>query len=390
MEYFGCEGFEQEYFSDGLAEELLNTLAGFGSLKVAARTSSFAFKGQQADIRHVGEVLGVAMVLEGSVRKSGNSLRITAQLIDASSGFHLWSATYDRELTETFAIQDDIAGKIMEALQVHLETGQTVLVSSTNSTQAYDHYLKGLQAMHRRTEESVKAAQLHYTAATTADPDYAVAWAGQALATYLLADKGYGDTPWEQAEALSRSLVERALALDPDLAEAHAVVALLLDDEFRYDEALASNALAIAAKPGFAEAYLWRSNTLRSIGRIREADEAIERAFQLDPLHPSIINVRRLRQCWFFAEPLSEGELEEMLANKKDVPPVVTLSCLARVGSYARAVELAQQNELDYMADLWDLINLKDCESPISGKLIEVKRIVRLVACRNDTKALND
>jgi TolB-like protein len=378
---------DQEYFSDGLTEELLNTLAGFNSLKVAARTSSFAFKGKQPDIREVGHLLGVATVLEGSVRRAGTRLRITAQLIDASNGFHLWSETYDRELTDIFAIQDDIASKIMEALEIHLETGETVTVSSTSNTKAYDHYLKGLQAMHRRTRESIESAQRHFTAATAADPDYAPAWAGQALAVFLLSDDGYGTTPAQQANALSLSLVERALVLEPELAEAHAVVALLSESEYRYDEALASNARAISAKPGLAEPYLWRSNILTATGRIREADEARERAFLLDPLHPSIIRSRAVRKCEFFASPMSEEALSKLEAETEF--PWMPFMCFIRAGHYADAYKVAQDGNLFGTQIHWLRLHLKDCEFQPSASGMETRRIMSLVACRKDKEALS-
>jgi TolB-like protein len=378
---------DQEYFSDGLTEELLNTLAGFNSLKVAARTSSFAFKGQQPDIREVGHLLGVATVLEGSVRRAGTRLRITAQLIDASNGFHLWSETYDRELTDIFAIQDDIASKIMESLEIHLETGERVKVTSTSSTKAYDHYLKGQQAMHQRTRGSIESAQRHFTAATAADPDYALAWAGQALAVFLLSDDGYGATPAQQADALSLSLVERALLLAPDLAEAHAVLALLFESEYRYDEALASNARAILAKPGLAEPYLWRSNTLTAIGRIGEADEALERAYRLDPLHPSVVYSRASRKCRFFSSPLSEDALSKLVAETEF--PLLPIMCSIRAGHYADAYKLAQEDSLGVTQMHWLRLHLKDCEVQPSGSRMETWRIMSLVACRKDKEALS-
>jgi TolB-like protein len=180
---------EQEFFSDGISEELLNALARFPGLRVAARTSSFQFKGQNRDIADIATTLKVAHILEGSVRKSGNRLRITAQLIKADDGFHLWSETYDREMTDIFAIQDEIAGAISEALRVQLalegdqpKAHQPVVIEAAN-TQAYEAYLRGRQLINRRGREAIEAAVTHLERALRLDNNYAPAHAQLAIAT---------------------------------------------------------------------------------------------------------------------------------------------------------------------------------------------------------------
>lgn len=227
---------EQEYLSDGIAEELLNALARISSLKVAARTSSFAFKNEQSDIRKIGETLGVSTVLEGSLRKSDARLRITAQLIDVQTGYHLWSETYDRELDDIFAIQDEITGHIIKALKVHLNTGEAVAVTNTTNNEAYDAYLKGRHQLHLRTRESIELAQNYFEQATALDPNFALAWADKALAAVLLSSYSNSDT--QLAHAQARTLLSRAQAIDSTLAEAFAVEGLMLSSELRYEQAV--------------------------------------------------------------------------------------------------------------------------------------------------------
>jgi TolB-like protein len=203
---------ENEYFSDGISEELLHGLTNLdSSLRVAARTSSFYFKGKDVDIATIGERLNVATVLEGSVRRAGNRVRITAQLINVADGYHLWSETYDRTLDDIFAVQDEIARAIVEALKVELAISptSTLLVSGTSDLAAYEAYLQGV---HQLKDGSPDKALEHFELATQRDPDYADAW-GQLAATYMLLSLRH---PWEVTAPHGRRAFERALALDPE------------------------------------------------------------------------------------------------------------------------------------------------------------------------------
>jgi TolB-like protein len=279
----------QDYFSDGIAEELLNTLAKLKHLQVAARTSSFAFKGQNQDITDIGNKLKVDTVLEGSVRKSGSRLRITAQLIDVSNGYHLWSETYDRELTDIFAIQDEIAAAIIDALLVHFDTGETAAVAKSQapSMSAYDAYLQGRHQMRTLGAASVREALASFRAATEADPDFAAAWAARALAVIMLREDDFREgIPLEEAHLLARSAIDRALEIDPMLAEAYVAEGFLLADDYRYEEALLSLEKAVEINPNLAEAWQWRSRILGRFGRIREARENMLMALELDPHNP--------------------------------------------------------------------------------------------------------
>lgn len=278
---------EQDYLSDGIAEELLNALAKLQNLQVAARTSSFAFKGQNESITAIGSKLKVDTILEGSVRKSGDRLRITAQLIDAADGFHLWSETYDRELTDVFQIQDDITKAIVAALRVHLDTGEALVVreSETTSMEAYEAYLRGKHQLRQSGQSSSRAALTSFREATDLDPSFAPAWAGRALTVmYLRETDFWGEIPREEARVLARNNIDRALALDSELAEAYVAEGMLLADDYRYEEALQSFEKAVTINPSLAEGWTWRSRLLGRFGRIREARQDMLKALRLDPL----------------------------------------------------------------------------------------------------------
>jgi TolB-like protein len=213
---------EQDYLSDGLAEELLNLLARIKGLKVAARTSSFAFRDEEQDIRSIGNALNVSTLLEGSVRKSGDRIRVTAQLIDAADGYHLWSDTFDRELTDIFRIQDEISAAIVTALRAHLDPDASTAASSPTSVAAYDLYLQGRHLARELKEGNTRKALDLFRQATDIDPDFAPAWAARAAAVLDLRETQYwGEIPAAEAFALAQSNIDKALALDPLLAEAH-------------------------------------------------------------------------------------------------------------------------------------------------------------------------
>jgi len=218
---------EDEYFSGGVAEEILNALAQVSQLQVIARTSSFAFKDQDTNIREIAQALGAKNIVEGSVRRAGEKLRITAQLIDASSGIHLWSDTYDRQLGDVFAIQSDIAGQIVAALrqELNLSLGEpSGSVATTADVEAYDHYLHGIHYFWQRGKEPVEMAIEQFRKAVELDPEFAAAWAALAGA-YNVSDAHGADVgdqdPWNLAEAAA----ERAVALDDGLAQGWQVLA---------------------------------------------------------------------------------------------------------------------------------------------------------------------
>lgn len=278
----------QEYFSDGIAEELLNGLAKIQDLQVAARTSSFAFKGKYDDIKLIGSQLNVDTVLEGSVRKAGTRVRITAQLINVDDGYHIWSETYDRELDDIFAIQDEISRAIVAALKVHLTDGDIAGEHRPVDLAAYNFYLQGQHNLRRRTEQSLQLATRQYQRAIDIAADYADAWAGLAAATELLSEGNYGTQPIEESRQKAQEYLDRAFAINPELPRALAIQALLDQSHGNPHAALETIEKAIAANPSEGILYAWKSISLGELGRYRESREALEQAFRIDPLHQTI------------------------------------------------------------------------------------------------------
>jgi TolB-like protein/Flp pilus assembly protein TadD len=276
---------EQEYFSDGLSEELLNMLAHVPELRVAARTSSFSFKGKDEDIRSIAGKLSVAHVLEGSVRKVGNQIRVTAQLIKAADGYHLWSETFDRTLEDIFSVQDEIAGAVVDALKISI-LGEAPKSRET-SPEAYALYLQGNYLLERADKESLERAHRTFEQALELDPDYAPAWNG--LASTIVWQTGYhGIFSIEEGVARAREAGERALALDDNLAEAHAGMAgikLLYDWDWSGAEASTRRALELA--PSDAQAVLQSGLVAMALGRFDDALARFRQLIALDPLRTS-------------------------------------------------------------------------------------------------------
>jgi len=274
---------EQEYFSDGISEELLNGLAKIDSLKVAARTSSFSFKGQNLPIGEIAEVLGVAHILEGSVRKSGSQIRVTAQLIRVSDGFHMWSETYDRELVNIFAIQDEITAAIVNELRLRL-TDQTRIASQTTSnTGAYQEYLQGRYFWNLRETENLYLAIEHFERATQLDPSYADAWLGLGESWVLLPawEFNYDKAP-EQIES-ARQAASKALELNPESGRAYAVLGYRNVLRMEWRESFLNFEYALKYEPENATTLQWYAGGLLSVGRSDEAMQAFQAASKLDP-----------------------------------------------------------------------------------------------------------
>jgi len=279
-------GKDQEYFSDGLAEELLNDLAKIPGLQVTARTSSFQFKGKNEDLRTVGQKLNVRSILEGSVRKDANRVRITVQLINVQDGFHLWSETYDRKVGDIFAVQEEIARSVAGALKVTL-LGGPVSPRRGVSEQAYNAYLQGRYFYQRSSQEGLGKAISYYEQAIKLDPGYARAWAGLAEAHSRQADWGYLPVKDEYAKALAAA--ERALALDPSLPEAHAAVGWIKAN-FQWDWGAANAAYqqAMDLEPGNVTAVYGGAVLALDLGHVQESIALFRRSVEFDPLNPQI------------------------------------------------------------------------------------------------------
>jgi len=284
---------DQEYFSDGISEELLNLLAKIPDVRVPARTSSFQFKGQNLDISEVAKQLNVKHVLEGSVRKADVRVRVTAQLIEADTGYHVWSETYDRELTDIFAIQDEISAAIVAALSetLGIQSAAPKVAAETNP-EAYNAYLLAQHQLKQRTKLSIESAVANFEDALAIDPDYAPAHAGIGLAWYLLTASGatYGTLPLEESLAKALPHLERAMELDSELPEALGAYGLTLDTRLRQEEALPYFEKALALNPSLTDVRNWYSQALSDLGQSEASINEMEKAYQLDPLSILTLN----------------------------------------------------------------------------------------------------
>jgi TolB-like protein len=350
---------ENEYFSEGLSEELLNVLAKIDDFRVAGRTSSFAFKEQTQDLRAIGERLGVANILEGSVRKQGDRVRVTAQLIDARSGYHLWSDTYDRRLDDIFAIQDEIATEVVKALRRTLLAADEAVISQTakGDVEAYNHYLRGQFHVRLRTRAGLERALEEFQQAIVVDAQYAPPYAGIAMVYALLDNYGYrslGET-WEAA---NRAL-ERALALDPASDEAWAIRGLLLGQgpgaSQRRAEARAALQRALEINPNNAMAHLWFAGAL--FPDFEAARQSLRRAYDLDPLSPVII----YRQAMEAMSRRDDAALERFQRELQEVAPEWFMTWQAagmaarqfgRVAEAALAFERGRELNPEYVAGI--------------------------------------
>jgi TolB-like protein/Tfp pilus assembly protein PilF len=274
---------DNEYFSDGLSEELLNLLAKVDGLKVAARTSSFKFKNSEADIAEIGQKLNVATILEGSVRKAGNQARITAQLIKVDDGFHLWSETYDRSLDNIFEVQDEIARAIVDALKLPLlgQDAAPVAAKATANFEAFDLYLLGRHHASQINAAGFRNAVDYFTRAVASDPNYAPAWSGLAEAYLGLAD--YGSMPTPEAYGLAGKAIEKAVQLDPGAPETLVAQGSLLSYQGRGHEALPLLEKAVKLSPNNVEALNALTSALLDEDPER-APEFAQKAWSLDPL----------------------------------------------------------------------------------------------------------
>jgi serine/threonine-protein kinase len=279
---------ENEYFSDGMTEEIINALAQVPDLQVAARTSSFAFKGTNTDIKDIGRTLNVATVLEGSVRRAGTMLRITAQLVKVADGYHLWSDRFDREMGDVFAIQDEIAHAIADTLKVKLvEPLDERRTRSTTNLEAYTLYLKGRYCWNQRTARQLEAAISYFEQAIALDDSYALAYAGIADAYNLLGFYRHLSSP----EALKKvcGAAGKAIAIDPSLAEAHNSLAYA-KFIFAWDWAAAERHFktALELNPYYPTALHWYAELLLALGRFDEAGDHMGHGHALDPMSLSI------------------------------------------------------------------------------------------------------
>jgi adenylate cyclase len=302
---------KQDYFSDGLTEDLTSDLSKISSLFVIARNSAFTYKGKAVKVQDVSKELGVRYVLEGSVRRADNQVRITAQLIDATTGGHLWSERYDRPLQDIFALQDDVVQKIVTTLKLQLTLQeQGILVRKrTDNLEAYDYYLRGREQFNRYTQEANAQARQMFEKALELDPQYAEAYAFLGSTYFIEWAFQWSQDP--QALEQAFALAQKAVALDDSLAQAHATLGFVYLWKKQYDQAIAEEERAIALDANFAEAYTWLGETLKFAGRPEEDLGLIEKAMRLNPHYPPFY-------LYFLGEAYrSTGRYEEAIAAFK-------------------------------------------------------------------------
>jgi len=329
------EGGDQAYFSKGIAEEILNLLAQTDALRVAARTSSFAFAGSDMDIRDIGHKLDVGTVLEGSVRKAGPTIRITAQLINVEDGYHIWSETYDRDFQDVFKIQDEIAASIIAALRHHLLGESQARPTSERTTDmgAFSAYLIGKERMALRTREDIEAARVQFEKALEIDPDFAPAHVQLAHAWLLLEQERFGgkDMDPKEVDAVVTPHLERALELAPDLPEAIAVTGLHDLRRYRYKEAQLAFDRALELNPNYAIAYTWRAETAYQEERFLDMLADKEKAYALDPMSLEISAdlATEYRNFW------RPQDAERVINRMFDLHPDHPLAYQAAIGNLA-------------------------------------------------------
>jgi len=305
------------YFSDGITEEILNALAQIPGLKVAARRSAFQFKGSNLDLRKIGQVLGVANILEGSLQKVGDQVRINVQLVDAQNGLQAWSEKYDRKLDNVFAIEDEIAKAIATKLRVQLTGGggQQLVAERTTNPQAHELYLRGLTLLAARGR-GLRDADDSFRQAVKLDPDYAQAWGALAITELLLAP--YGLDSFEATLSRAESAAERALSLDPNTASAYVAVGVANVTRCRWPEADRAFRYALVLAPGDAEAVNQYAQFLSTIGQTEAGLREIERAQQLDPLSPIIALIHSGMLTTLRRDDAADAQMKSILAAHPD------------------------------------------------------------------------
>jgi len=376
---------ENEFFCDGLAEELLNALSKVGGLKVAARTSAFSFKGKNASVGEIGEKLGVEKVLEGSVRRSGTKIRILIQLVNASDGFRLWSESYDREMQDIFQLQDEITLAVVDALKVELlgEARDRILRRYTDNAEAYELYLKGRYHHYKYTVEGWKRAIEFFEKAVEIEPDYAPAYAAMTSSWGFL--WFFGLVSAEQAVPQMRAATAKALEIDQGLAEAHlssAIVKFFHDWQWRTAEDAFKRAVDL--DPRNAEAVSFYSMFLAFEGRLYDAIALSKRSLAVDPLSPLI----NMNAGWTYFTAGRLEEAQEQIVKMIEIEPefygaywLRGAICLVE-GRYEEAIDelkkgVSLRGHQTVLADLgsaYGLAGMREDAEGVLNQLLEMRR----------------
>jgi TolB-like protein/cytochrome c-type biogenesis protein CcmH/NrfG len=363
---------DDEFFVEGMHDDLLTNLARIGALKVISRTSVLRYKDTELPIPEIAKELGVATIMEGAVQRSGSTVRINVQLIDATTDEHLWAEIFDRELTaeNLFAIQSEISEKIASALETTLSPQEQLAISErpTQSLAAYNAYLLGRQLMARRSTEDLTRAQAEFQRATELDPEFALAWVGIAETTYLLA--GNTRLSFPETMVMIENAAHKALAINPQLGEAYLSLAQAESFEERHEAAESNYRKAIDLSPGYATAFQWYSEFLaRSPHRLREALDMLRKAEELDPMSPVIQNeiARQLILLGRFDD--AENQLKTLIRKNPDFAPgyremASLMSTIGRFDEQAiwvrKAIALDPGNFGLYLQQAFAVLNIGD------------------------------
>ena len=378
---------ENEYFSDGITEELLNVLAQEQGLQVTARTSSFAFKGQHRDIKQIGAQLGAKNILEGSVRKSGNRIRITAQLISAVDGYHIWSETFDRQLEDIFALQDEIAQKITNRLRekLTLETEEVNLAKpQINNMDAYKIYLKGLFHANKWTQEDAEIAITEFHKAIEMEPGFALPYSR--LSTVHIYLGASGKKPVQEEFSRAKEYAQKAIQLDDRAAESHEALAnIYIFHDWNWDESFRLLNRAIELNPSYAGAYLTKAILLAIHENYHEAIETAKKSIQLDPFNPP--GIFAYASILLFADRLQEcsDQLDKLFKINPDFTDALFLKGLVYQlkGEYKKAMDLFLDIQklpgyeimgAGYLGALYKSMTMVDKSKAVLEKLLESEK----------------
>ena len=334
---------KQAYFSDGVTEEVLNALAQLPNLKVAARTSAFTFKSNASNVHEVGRVLGVATVLEGSIQKSGDEVRITVQLVDTRSGYQLWSENYDRKLDNIFAVEDEISNAVADKLRVQWNSAQPLVAQKTVDPRAHDFYLRGLTLLAARGP-GLRNAVADFQQAVSIDPDFAQAWGAMADAEALLPSYGLADLSTAQVRAMS--FAQHALALDERTASAYGTLGILYLRHWHWEQANVALQHSLALAPSDAEAIDQYAQYLFACGQFTRAEAEFERAQKLDPLSAIVATMRAGTLFALRRNQEAMSQLDRALAIDPNFRLAHTIATItdAQAGRFSQAMVHAQSS----------------------------------------------
>lgn len=351
---------DQQYFADGVAEEILNYLAAHEGLKVASRTSAFSFRNKDTHITEIGKALGVRYIIEGSVRRVGNSMRVTAQFIDANTDEHIWSKTYDHKILEskTFVIQELLASTIVGEIVDHLNLKPVFLAENNTSLSAKEAFLRGNALRYSHTAETIDKAISEYNKSITLDPGFAPAYAALAL-THAMTVR-YQNKPLADVARTMRLNINYANAISPDIPEIHVAAVALSMLEQNYQDAISYANQALALRPNYAEAFKLKGDALVKLGRYDQAGIAYNEALERDPLSPDVLNA--LAEARIYARDL-DGALEAALANlhwNPDTASALDMSSflLWNQGNYTRSHEILKQAQVLTPDDIYVVSDL--------------------------------